>query len=272
MMSKTATTTNFKSMSFSLRLGGWEFTPGLIPTLAVILLLPLLCSLGVWQLHRAVAKQQLLDQFAQRSQQKPQPLANDELIYTPVQVSGRFDIAHPLLLDNRIVNNAAGYDVLVPFIPTAEGDSTLQVANQRIVLVNLGWIPRSACYAQAAESQQLTCPVVDSVLRTQQQPATITGLAQPPEHNLVLAHPAVPLNWPLVVEDVQLDALSKTLNRPLYPYILLFTGNGGLQPHWQLVTSVTPARHRGYAVQWFALALTLLFLYGKLNLRRIKQS
>jgi surfeit locus 1 family protein len=148
MINKTATTANFKSMSLSLQLGGWKFTPGLIPTLAVILLLPLLCSLGVWQLHRAVAKQQLLDQFALRSQQKPQPLANDELIYTPVQVSGRFDSAHLLLLDNRIVNGVAGYDVLVPFLPDQENFSP--DGRSPAILVNLGWIPRSACHAQSA--------------------------------------------------------------------------------------------------------------------------
>ena len=117
MINKTTTTIILKNIHLSLRLGHWEFSPGLIPTLAVILLLPLLLSLGFWQMHRAVAKQQLLNQFAQRSQQAPQPLADYEPVYTPVQVTGYYDSAHPILLDNRIVNHQAGYDVLVPFIP-----------------------------------------------------------------------------------------------------------------------------------------------------------
>src|ERR1700730_13641815 len=118
MTTKTTITTILKNIRLSLRFGHWEFIPNLVPTLAVILLLPLLISLGFWQMHRAVAKQQLLNQFAMRSQQAPQPLADYEPIYTPVQVAGNYDNAHPILLDNRIVNHLSGYDVLIPFIPS----------------------------------------------------------------------------------------------------------------------------------------------------------
>jgi surfeit locus 1 family protein len=247
MINKTTTTINLKNIRLSLKLGSWVFEPGLIPTLVVVLLLPLLLFLGCWQWHRAEAKQQLLDQFAARSQQAPQPLADYEPIYTRVQVTGHFDNQHLILLDNRIVNHQPGYDVLAPFIP--EG-------GQGAVLVNLGWAPLS----QAKKIVE-SAPVGNSRV-------TITGLAQPPEHNLVLAHPEADLSWPLLVEEIRLNVLSSLLNRPLHPFILLLSSTGGLVPHWGIVTSVTPARHRGYAVQWFALALALMILYLKLNIRR----
>lgn len=233
-------------MHFSLRLGSWQFSPSLVPSLAVLLLLPLLISLGFWQWHRAVTKQQRLDQFAARSQQMPQPLSGDEPIYTPVKVTGHYDTSHPILLDNRIINHQIGYDVFLPFIPA---DS------QQAVLINLGWIPQAAAQSLAAH-----LPSPETV--------SIVGMAQPPEHNLVLAHPKTELRWPLLVEDIQTDHLSQVLNRRLYPFVLLLSGSGGFLHHWQMVTSVTPARHRGYAVQWWALALTLIVIYFKLNIRR----
>lgn len=246
-MNKTPTTTNLKNIRFSFRLGHWAFSPGWASTLAVLLLLPLLLSLGCWQWHRAAAKQQLLDQFASRSQQPPQPLAGDEPIYTPVQVTGHYDNAHPILLDNRIVNHQVGYDVLIPFVP-ADGKPA--------VLVNKGWIPRSG-YSEFSSS-----------LNPARDDERIIGLVQIPGHNLVLAHPKAELRWPLIIEDIRTNELSQVLNRPLYPFILLLSGDSGFAHHWEIVASVGPDRHRGYAVQWFGLALTLLILYFKLNIHR----
>lgn len=212
-------------------------------------------------MHRAVAKQQLLDQFALRSQQQPRPLANNELVYTPVQVTGYYDKAHPILLDNRILNHQVGYDVLIPFIP-ADGKPA--------ILINMGWIPKSI--DQRAPE---TGPVIprgavrdDKIAGPNDSLTSVIGLVQFPEHNLVLAHPKTELRWPLLVEDIRIPELSQALNRPLYPFTLLLSGTGGFTHHWAIVTSVTPARHRGYAVQWFALALTLIIIYFKLNIRR----
>lgn len=214
--------------------------------MAVFLLLPLLLSLGFWQLHRGTAKQRLLDQFALRSQQLPQPLANDEPIYTPVQATGSYDNAHLILLDNRIVNHQVGYDVLVPFIP---------LHSQKAVLVNMGWISRqmmkNGSFQQGLESN----------------PISIVGLAEPPSHNLVLAEPKTDLHWPLLIENIRTEELSRVLDRPLYSFILLLNDKG-FTHHWGIGVSVTPERHLGYAVQWFALALTLIFLYVRLNIHR----
>ncbi len=245
-------------MRLFLHLGAWEFSPGLIPTLAVILLLPLLLSLGIWQLHRAVAKQQLLDQFALRSKQAPQSLTGNQPLYTPVRVTGHYDNNHPILLDNRIVNHQIGYDVLLPFIPTDGGPA---------ILVNMGWISRAECHPREDQSSALSCQALEDYLRGN-NPDAIVGLVQTPAHNLVLAHPKTEESWPFLTEDIRINELSQTLNRPLYPFILLLSGPAGFAHHWEIVTSVTPARHRGYAVQWFALALTLIILYFGLNIRR----
>lgn len=130
------TIANLKNIHLSLPIGRWRFKPGLLPTIAVILLLPLLLHLGFWQRQRAIEKQQIIDQFALRAHQAPIPLANYyEPVYTPVQVSGTYDKNHMILLDNRIINHQVGYDVLVPFIPSNGNPS---------ILVNLGWVAQSS--------------------------------------------------------------------------------------------------------------------------------
>jgi surfeit locus 1 family protein len=261
MINKTATTTNLRNIRLSLPLGRWNFNPGLLPTLAVLLLLPALIALGIWQCHRASAKQQLLDQFSTRSQQTPQALANYEPVFTPVQVSGTYDYQHIILLDNRIVNHQPGYDVLVPFIPRMAAAEHLSGSGSLppAVLVNLGWIAKMGF-------SQTVLTALEQAPPSQQ---TIIGLAQIPEHNLVLAHPQVKLSWPYLSEDLRLEELSRLLNRPLYPFILLLTGNEGFTHHWQVTAGITPARHIGYAVQWFGLALTLLVIYFSLNIHRV---
>lgn len=220
----------------------------MLPSLAALLLFPLLLSLGFWQLHRAAEKQQRLDQFAARAHQPPKPLSGHEPLYTPVTVTGHYDTQHAILLDNRIVNHQVGYDVLVPFLPL-DHPSTL--------LVNMGWIPKSRSSA-AFLSGRLPG---DGVFQ-------IVGLIQKPQHNFVLAHAREPLRWPWVIEDIKMTELRQALDRPLYPFILLLSSPGGFVPHWERVVSVSPERHVGYAVQWFALALTLVIIYFKFSIRR----
>ena len=44
-----------------MRIGGFDFNPGLWPTLATLATLSLLLGLGSWQLDRAAWKQALID-------------------------------------------------------------------------------------------------------------------------------------------------------------------------------------------------------------------
>jgi surfeit locus 1 family protein len=213
------------------------------------MLLPILISLGVWQLHRATAKQHLIDQLAARSIQTPQWLNSPSASlpqYTPLQAQGHYDTDHIILLDNRIVNHQIGYDVFAPFLVSG--------SNQAL-LVNLGWIAKLNYKKENLNA-----------FFQKNNPNIIKGIVQYPEHNLVLAQTDPPQTWPYLIEDVRLDPLSKILNRPLYTFVLLSTDAQGFNHHWNIITAISPQRHRGYAFQWFALALTLLILYIKVNL------
>lgn len=113
-----------------------RFRPGLVPTLVVVVLLPLLVSLGFWQLSRGAEKSALLQSYAER--RAAEPMASTELQHTEdpafrrVRLHGQFDAEHSLLLDNRQRDGKVGVELLQPFQDRATG---------LWLLVNRGWLP-----------------------------------------------------------------------------------------------------------------------------------
>ncbi len=88
-----------------------RFRPGVAPTLVVLLLLPLLVSLGFWQLHRSEQKRLLLDSYAQRRTAEPLSRSEErrpDPAFRRVRLRGQFDAEHSYLLDNRMRNGRIG--------------------------------------------------------------------------------------------------------------------------------------------------------------------
>jgi hypothetical protein len=68
-----------------------------------------------------------------------------------------------------------------------------------------------------------------------------------------------------------LDKLSKALNIPLYPYLLLLspTNPYGFTRDWIWLANPTEAnQHKASARQWFALAFITLVIFIFLNIHR----
>ena len=123
-----------------MRIGRFDFNPGLWPTLVTLALLSLLLGLGSWQLERAAWKQALIDTEKETASQSAQPLldvieAGGVLDFRPVLARGRYDLGRQLLVDNRIHQARAGYHVLTPLRLEGHG---------AVVLVNRGWLPMMA--------------------------------------------------------------------------------------------------------------------------------
>src|SRR5690554_7517928 len=95
------------------------------------LLLPVLLSLGVWQLNRAEEKQLLLAAWQQQASQADWPeIVSGELEKEqPVVLTGWYT-EYTWLLDNRTRDGVPGYEVLTLFTPV-EGPS---------LVVNRGWV------------------------------------------------------------------------------------------------------------------------------------
>lgn len=207
-----------------------------------LLLLPLLLGLGFWQLERAAEKRQLEANWQARSALPAQTLVSLEgqrdLAYRRVQLQGRFDGEHTLLLDNRVRDGHPGVEVLQPFYDQRSG---------LWLLVNRGWqrwqdrreLPR----VHTPEAQlNLTAWVYQS-------------------HETPLQLGAAPSQgWPRLVTEANPQALWQRLERAGFAYeVRLTPGPAALDTRWPPV-NMSPAKHTAYAWQWFALALALLCL------------
>ncbi|MDR3418429.1 MAG: SURF1 family protein [Nevskia sp.] len=238
----------------------WTFRPPLWAVLGTAAGCALTLYLGVWQLHRGVAKQALDRQYAAALQQPPVPLdvaaaAGSSLVAVPVMVTGQYLADRQLLLDDQPHGDTFGYHAWTP----------LRLADGRLLIVDRGWLPRGG------DSQVLPAlPAPSGAL-------SLHGLWRSlPEPGVRLggsgcepAHP--PANWPRTVLYPTAADLRCFYGQPVLDGELLLAPDAadGFLRDWQPGTQgFPPARHYGYAAQWFAFCLTLLALFLKLNLKR----
>jgi len=240
-----------------MRIGAFEFRPGLWPTLAALILLPFLTGLGIWQLERASWKQELVDAHTARTRESAVALSavlpvTTASEYRNVMVKGHYDLEHQLLLDNRLHRGHAGYQVLTP-LQLEDGGAT--------VLVNRGWVPTGTSRA--------VLPVVDGPAGTIHLAAQVK---LPPEKIFRLgADEERHAGWPQVIQAIDVAALEARLGYALLPLVLLLDPDDahGFVRDWQPVYGVKPEKHRAYAMQWFTLAAVLLLIYIGVNSERI---
>lgn len=241
----------------SLRPTGRHFRPHSIPTVVTLLLLALLLGLGFWQLDRAQQKRDLLAAFARRSEAPAVVLsaldpADPDNRYRRVVVRGHYDDAHQILLDNQIHGGRPGYHVYTPLL-TAEPRAA--------ILVNRGWVPLGE-----SRAERPSLPVVEAAV-------TVHGrLAQPANPGIRLGDALADPGWPKVVPYIDYPILGKVLGYPLSPAVVLLDPDApaGFVRDWHpAFGGFGPQRHVGYAVQWFALAITLVVIYVIVNLRHL---
>ena len=242
---------------FTIRLGSYTFSPKLIPTVVTLLLLYLLYSLGQWQLSRAQSKESLKLQIDSRSELKPVglaflPKAEEEKQFVPVKISGRFHKVKSFLLDNRIMDTHAGFNVVTPF-ETEQG---------AWVLVNRGWIPRTK---YRKDLPKFDTPSGEMVL---------SGFVRTPyEKVFMLQEQQYDLTrWPVIVQSVNIKELGHVLDKTIKPYVVYLNEEsaGGFNRNWPAY-KLDSTKHIGYAVQWFALFSALLGIFFIVNTKRNKE-
>lgn len=231
-----------------------RFRPGWLPSLLVLVLLPLLIGLGGWQLQRAEEKRALLAEQAERVQAPVLDLreleAAGETAFRRVRLVGAFDARHSLLLDNRQRGGRVGVELLQPFLDRPSG---------RWVLVNRGWLPWP---------ERRTPPAFDTPQGELQLLATVY---RPPGQAFLLGDGAPGEGWPRLVNAVDAPALWRALERDgLAEELRLAPGPASYVGDWPVV-AMGPEKHLGYAVQWFALAATLLGLYLWFGVRQARE-
>lgn len=230
------------------------FRPGILPSVVVALLLPLLVVLGFWQLARAEEKRALLASHELRQHAAPISLAQLEqrkdLANTRIRLSGQFDASHTLLLDNRTHNGQVGVELLQPFYDQPSG---------LWILVNRGWLP----WPDRRTPPQFSTP---------EQPQELIGQVYlPPGASFQLQADQAGGDWPRLITKVEPAPLWQQLGRGGLAYeVRLEPGPASYLAQWPVV-AMSPEKHTGYAVQWFALAAALCGLYLYLGWRNARE-
>jgi surfeit locus 1 family protein len=212
----------------------------IFPPLAALGLIALFVSLGAWQLDRAAEKN------------RRQALFENDTAFTPVEgdmpvtefqnieARGHYLDERQVLIDNMIVDGRIGYYAITAF---------RFAADKPLLIVNRGWIPRSAANEAAPD------------LGTGADRRTIRGRAGHLPKVGIRSREAFAGadDWPKRAIYPTLDELSAELGEELLPFILLLDphAENGFFRRWQPRES-GPMTHYGYAFQWFAMATAVL--------------
>ncbi len=240
-------------------LGPWRFSAPLVPILGFVFVLPLLVSLGFWQLDRAAQRIALMDSVEAAREQAPLSVDDAALLdannrYLPIEVNGRLDAARQFLLDNRVSGKVAGYEVLIPLI----------YKPGKAVLVNRGWLPVGQSRTQKPDVS-LPAGAEDSLV--------LSGLAVVPPARFTLGEALQSGdNWPRLLQFEDFENIAVALDLELLPRVLQ-PGEleWGFQAHWKPLEK-GPEKNYAYALQWFALAATLFIITLVVCTRRRPES
>ena len=226
-----------------------------------MLLLLILLGLGGWQLQRAEEKQRLGDAFNLRTTEapillnprvdtlRPEVIDSSWWRFRRVEIAGQYESRRQYLLDNRTENGIAGYQVLTPL--------RLRDRDQYI-MINRGWVP------VGVDREILPDVRVDDRL------LSLRGTIALPRQPLLLGESGYQgVRWPRVVQTVDIESIQRDLGAQVLPLVVELAADDrlGFVRHWSPTLGITPARHRGYALQWLSLALTLVVIYGVVNLK-----
>jgi surfeit locus 1 family protein len=224
----------------------------------MLLLVTVFIKLGLWQQHKAEAKQALQTQLDQRMQEAPVALPQEirdmeGWRYRRVKLSGIYDTRYQILLDNQVQKEAAGYHVITP----------LQVEDGHAVLVNRGWI--------AAPARHDELPVVDTPSGVQE---VIGYLWLPPTKFFVLGEERAGGKWQPVWQNMDMRRYAATAPFKVLPFVVRLdpqSAAGGFARDWPRPAERIET-HIGYAYQWFGFALALVIIYIVVNLRKVENS
>lgn len=201
--------------------------------------------LGCWQLERAEYKQARSLELSRSMSQAPKPLSEVDVpkLFTPYRLQGHYHEQH-YLLDNRMRGGRIGYEVLSAF--KLDGDDW--------VLVNRGWVPAAPYRHQLPDIEHVT---------VQQN---LHGYFYRPDGSIpVLKDLQQEVMQPDIrrIQRVVWDAIEAEI-----PGAMLVRaefrlsdqgGAGAYRLDWPPLMS-DANKHKGYAVQWFAMSGALLLL------------
>ena len=218
----------------------------------------LFVRLGVWQLHRAAEKDELLRRYAAAAAAPVRAFdsvasATSADVYPRVDVRGRYLADRVYLLDNPKHDGLGGVEVYVPFQPHG---------HDRLLLVDLGFLPGNGT---DQVPQRPPLPAGEVALRGLYQP--------PPGHGFEMGGDALgrQSRWPKTTVYLDMRQVARDLGRSMFPRMLSLDADPAsiyVRQHTLDFGAMPPARHRAYAFQWFTFALAAVVLFLVLHRKK----
>lgn len=225
-----------------------------IPLIATCALMAVFLRLGWWQWTKAADVEQQVETRVAQSSSNPvllgaQIVDPKALDGVSVLVQGTFEPQGQFFLDNQQYQGRPGLHVITPL--QIEGTPTR-------VLVNRGWIGWGS---SRAELPQVAVPAG----RVQVQGRTVVPIGKAPTFVSETIGNSETLRTRIRLDDIQAHA-----NFPVQPVVIWMTSSDvadGLIREWPEVTNKAPM-HKGYAAQWFLMALLLLAFFLRSSYRK----
>ncbi|MFT6067149.1 MAG: surfeit locus 1 family protein [Methylophilaceae bacterium] len=234
------------------------FKPKLFMTIATLLVMTLCIRLGFWQYDKAQERIVAQGQIDQGLEKPPVQLSagisdNSQWRYKRVTFKGTYMPEYEILLDNRVHNTKAGYQIVTP---------VKVVGEEAYVMVNRGWIEGNL---------NREAPVYE----TPTGEYTFVGdLFFPLDKvfTLEVEHSAnVP--WLSLWQHINMPRYQSLVPFKVKPYMVRLAPSnaaGGFVREWP-VPKNRITLHLGYAYQWFGFAFTFFVIYIVLNLKQLKK-
>jgi len=227
-----------------------------VPFLATALVVAVGVSLGNWQLRRAEQKLTLQQQILARAEFVPFnansfPPAQAPEEFRRVIAEGEFISAWPVYLDNRPYQGRAGFYLLMPF---------KLVGSEQSILIMRGWFPRDAINREHIP----TIPVPEGVIRLEGRVRASTG-------KLMQLGEAAALQPGALAQNVEVADFAYASKLSLQTFIIEQTNDtaDSLVRDWPL-PSVGIDTHKGYAFQWYVLALVAALFFLLTGFKRAR--
>lgn len=223
-----------------------------IKYLTFLSLIMLCVILGLWQIDRGNEKADIYNSYNEKLSKDPidlNLLSNKPSQFTNIVVkntSFRYLSKKQFLLDNKVNNRQAGYEVLTPI-----------KVNEHILLVNRGWVTNY-------NRQRLPdINIADSN-------SDLEGYIYYYGKAYELEKETYSLKFPMVIQNIELDAISEILASDVLPYVLILSKK---QENTYIIQSRyqenPELKHYMYAGQWFLFAL-IGFIFMIILMRRAK--
>ena len=229
-----------------------RFRPGLWPTLTLLLGLPLLVTLGTWQVQRLAWKTELIATLEARHGQAAIALPataglGPDLAHRPVRITAELAPEPVLRYGVERQQGRPGHDVL----------QLARLDDGRALVVNRGWL--------AEDAPPVRTPAGEVVLTG---PLRWIGDAA--------------RSWPTPMNDLadnrwywyDRQAFARAFDAEVLPVVLVASEGvlpaGPAVPVPQPMAVNLPNNHLGYAITWYGLAVVFVVIYALYGLKRGK--